>query len=132
MAVNIVNPRDNDEPTMWPSALVASLILLLIGAITVMAIWKYDTVEDALKMWSALSALIGVVTGAFVAYFFTKEQVAEAKQQTNQANARADEQVAKASQAEMAASVLWGATENAKRQQLLQDPKVLGLFGPAN
>jgi hypothetical protein len=63
-------------------AAVALGLLALIGAVTVSAIFHYDTVDDALKFWSALSGLIGVVTGAFVAYFFTRETVETAKQGT--------------------------------------------------
>lgn len=116
-------PKTSNGPTMWPSAVVASVILILIGAITVTAIREYDTVEDALKIWAALSALIGVVTGAFVAYFFTKDQVI-------QANERADEQSNKARVAEMTAGVLWGAAETNKQKELLTDPTVYRLFGP--
>lgn len=91
------NPANNT----WPSAAVALGLLVLIGAIAVSAIRRYPTPEEALKVWAALSVLIGVVTGAFVAYFFTKDQVKQANEQLGQANQQvnqANEQVVQANQ----------------------------------
>lgn len=62
--------------------LVALGILALIGAVAVSAIFHYKTVDDALKFWSVLSGLVGVVTGAFVAFFFTRGTVQAAAQGT--------------------------------------------------
>lgn len=67
----------------WPSAAVAVGLLGMITAVAVAAIIKYDTVDDALKIWTAMTTVIGVVTGAFVTYFFTKSAVAEAKTEAN-------------------------------------------------
>jgi hypothetical protein len=64
----------------WSSALVALGILILVGAIAISAILHYNTVDDALKIWSGLTALVGVVTGAFVSYFFTRGTVQAAQQ----------------------------------------------------
>jgi phosphoenolpyruvate-protein kinase (PTS system EI component) len=64
--------------------------LILIGAIANSAILHYNSVDDALKIWSGLTALVGVITGAFVSYFFTRgtaqaaQQTAQAAQQTAQ------------------------------------------------
>jgi len=55
--------------------IVALGLLALIGAISVSAIFNYSTVDDALEFWSVLSGLVGVVTGAFVAFFFTRATV---------------------------------------------------------
>src|SRR5437867_1025695 len=64
----------NGQPQQvsWPSTVVALGILALIGAIVVSAIVHYNSVDDALKIWSGLTALLGVITGAFVSYFFTR------------------------------------------------------------
>jgi hypothetical protein len=36
----------------------------------------YDTADEALKIWSALAGLLGLVTGVVATYFFTRPQVA--------------------------------------------------------
>jgi hypothetical protein len=64
----------------WAAAVVALGILVLIGAMSVTAIIRYDTVEEALKIWAAVTGLLGVVTGAVVAYFFTRGTVETARQ----------------------------------------------------
>lgn len=74
----------------WPAAVVAVAIVAMITTITVVAIVKYDTVDDALKMWSGLSAVVGVVTGAFVAFFFTRGTVEQARQTAETAKASAE------------------------------------------
>jgi len=67
---------ENQNQTWGPGpTLVALGLLALIGAISVSAIFHYSTVDDALKFWSVLSGLVGVVTGAFVAFFFTRATV---------------------------------------------------------
>ena len=80
----------------WPSAIVASMIILLIGSITVTAIIRYS-MEDALTVWTAMGTIVGLFTGTFVTYFFTRGtiQTATAMADTvtvmaNEANARAD------------------------------------------
>ena len=62
----------------WPSAAVALGFLAVITSITMTAIIKYDTTADALEFWAALSGLLGVVTGAFGTYFFSKTAIAAA------------------------------------------------------
>jgi hypothetical protein len=85
------------------SSIVAVGILATIAGITIAAILRYS-IDDALKIWGALSALVGVVTGSFVTYFFTR-QVAQ------QANKRAEE----SAQAAQAAS-----RQNALTSEALQ------------
>lgn len=62
------------------SAAVAVSIVLLLGSVLVASIIKYATVDDALKYSASLSAIIGVVTGAFVSYFFTRGAAQTAQQ----------------------------------------------------
>jgi uncharacterized membrane protein YdjX (TVP38/TMEM64 family) len=73
----------------WPSAVVAVALLLIIGAVTIAAIAKYP-VDEALKVWTALTAIVGVITGAFVSYFFTRGAVQNALDQTRQAHDQAN------------------------------------------
>jgi hypothetical protein len=65
----------------WQSVVVAIALLGLIGVITVSAIRKYHTVDEALKVVAALSGLLGVVTGASATYFFTRQPLIEAREQ---------------------------------------------------
>jgi hypothetical protein len=92
-------PQQND----WPSALVALGILALVGAIAISAIVHYNTVDDALKIWSGLTALVGVITGAFVSYFFTRGTVQAAQQTAQVARESAQDSKQIARQAEQTA-----------------------------
>lgn len=85
----------NGQPQQisWPSTVVALGILTLIGAIVVSAIVHYNSVDDALKIWTGLTALLGVVTGAFVSYFFTRGTTQAAQDARKEAeNAREEAQ----------------------------------------
>jgi Zn-dependent protease with chaperone function len=89
-----------DKQDLWPSAVVATALLFLVTAITIAAIARYS-VDDALKIWTALTAIAGVITGAFVSYFFTRGTVKQAITQVSQAqnetnSARLDAQQSKA------------------------------------
>ncbi len=61
----------------WPSAIVALALILLVGVIMGIALLKYS-VDDAMKIWSGLGVLVGIMTGTFGTYFFTR-QANEAK-----------------------------------------------------
>ena len=79
----------------WPSAAVALGLIALIGAVAISAIIKYDNIDDALKFWSALAGLLGVITGAAATYFFTRSAVTSAQtaaQAAGQAAEAASEQ----------------------------------------
>jgi len=65
----------DDNKVVWPSAVVAIVLLLLIGTVLVASILKYSSVDDALRYSNSLAGLLGVVTGAFVSYFFTRGTV---------------------------------------------------------
>jgi len=62
----------------WPAAVVAIALIAMVGAISIAAITVYN-VDDALKIWSALSGVVGILTGAFVTYFFTRQSVESAR-----------------------------------------------------
>lgn len=90
-------PTQPDQVGWAPGPAVVALgIIALIGAITISAIFHYTKVDDALKFWAALTGLVGVVTGAFVAYFFTRTtvQTAQTAAQTAQQQAASQTQVA--------------------------------------
>jgi hypothetical protein len=53
-------------------------LVALVTAITITAIIRYD-VDSVLKIWSSLGTVVGVVTGAVVTYFFTRDAVDAAK-----------------------------------------------------
>jgi hypothetical protein len=55
----------------WPAAAVAIALILMIGGISVAAILEYS-VDDALKIWSGLTGVVGIVTGGAATYFFTR------------------------------------------------------------
>ena len=75
----------NNNSISGPSAIVAVAIVALLGAVLVASILKYNTVDDALKYAGSLSALLGVITGAFVSYFFSRGAVNAATQTADQA-----------------------------------------------
>lgn len=72
------------EQVGWPSAVVAVALLAMLTSITVAGIARYE-VDDALQVWTAMAALVGVVTGSFVTYFFTRGPINDAKQQATEA-----------------------------------------------
>jgi hypothetical protein len=72
------------------SASVAIALLAAIAAISIAAIARYP-IDDALKVWSALSALVGIVTGAFVTYFFTRQATQQAQKTAQQAQQTAQQ-----------------------------------------
>ncbi len=61
-----------DSTISWPSAAVALGVIAAVAGISITAIVHYATVDDALKFWSALSGLVGIITGAMVTYFFSR------------------------------------------------------------
>jgi hypothetical protein len=76
-----------DSQISGASAAVAVSIVVLLGSVLVASIIKYATVDDALKYSTSLSAIIGVVTGAFVSYFFTRGAAQTAQQAAETAQA---------------------------------------------
>jgi hypothetical protein len=86
--------KEDGVDTGWPSAVVALGLLALIGGITIAAILSYDS-SEALEFWSALSGLLGVITGAAATFFFTRSAVTAAQsaaQSAGQAAEAASEQ----------------------------------------
>lgn len=112
----------NEQQTGWPSAAVAIAILALIGAVTIAAINKYDTWNEALQIWQAMTALIGIVTGAFVTYFFTRGAVESAQTQARNAMQIAAQQTRRADVAQQALTKAVGVLPPQQFEGLLVDP----------
>ena len=68
----------------WPESAVAVALILLIAAVSVTGIARYP-VEEFLKIWAALTGLIGIITGAIVTYFFTRTSLDQAERKLNDA-----------------------------------------------
>jgi hypothetical protein len=64
------------------SVVVAVSILLVIGGLGITAIIRYP-VDQALKVWTALGGILGVVIGAFVTYFFTRQPILQAQKRAD-------------------------------------------------
>lgn len=73
----------------WQSVIVALGILALLSGITITAIRKFSSVDDVLKVIGAFTGILGVITGSFVTYFFTRQPVAELQKQASAYQTRA-------------------------------------------
>jgi hypothetical protein len=62
----------------WPESAVAVALIVLITAVSVAGIARYE-VADFLKIWVALTGLIGIITGTIVTYFFTRTSLDQAE-----------------------------------------------------
>jgi hypothetical protein len=83
------NGSSSSSAIGWPSTVVAIAIVAAVSAISIAAINHYGSVDDALKFWSALSGLVGIVTGAMVTYFFARGSVQAAQSATQTAQSAA-------------------------------------------
>lgn len=61
----------------WPAVVVAIGILVLLGAVLVTATARWSA-GDLRELIGTLAPVLGVVTGAFVTYFFTRQAAATA------------------------------------------------------
>lgn len=120
----------SSQPDGWAPApaIVALGIIILVGGVTISAIFHYSSVDDALKFWTALTGLVGVITGAFVAYFFTRPAI-----QSAQMNAAGSAQMARdaeqrARDAEQRAA---SATTEAQTNQRALSAAVANITDPA-
>jgi hypothetical protein len=123
------------DQVSWPSAIVALALLLVVGAIAVVSIIHYDKIDDALKIWAALTSVVGVITGAFVSYFFTRgtvnqaRDVAEtAKTAMGVAHERANRAEARASIDDAALRVMALQTSPDDMKELLKHPAISRAF----
>lgn len=114
----------SDDTAKW-SGIVAIVILVVIGAIAVTSIIRYS-VDDAQTVLDWLGPLIGVVTGAFVGYFFTRGQV----QTANQLAQTSTEQAQTSSEAAAAAMETAGKAQEQATKLSKVVTKVVGKLDP--
>lgn len=125
------NDQPATQPVSWQSAIVAIAIIAIVGGIAITAIVKYSTVDEALKFWSALSGLVGLITGVFVTYFFSRGTVQQAQQEKRQAVQQTRVATAEKATALQAAGVLAGNMDKDSFQQLKEsEPAVARAFSP--
>lgn len=113
----------SENQSTWPSAAVAIAILALIGAVTVAAIFRYSTLTEVLQIWQAMAALIGLVTGAFVTYFFTRGSVESAQEQARDAMRIANQEVRRADATQQALTRAVGLLPPDQFEGLRQEPE---------
>jgi type IV secretory pathway VirB6-like protein len=124
----------NDDAIKWPSAVVACFLISLVGAVSVTSIIRYG-VDDALKVWAALGSIVGVITGAVVTYFFSRQAVKKATESANNAqqtatNAQriAAQQTERADGAQRALAALAGSVDPQQLEHVKQRAPALRTF----
>lgn len=106
----------------WPSAAVAIAILAMIGAVTIAAITSDYTLSETLQIWQAMTAIIGLVTGAFVTYFFTRSAVDTAQGQAHGAMQLAAQEARRADATQQALTKAVGLLQPEQWSALQEDP----------
>jgi hypothetical protein len=116
-----------EKPSEWPAAAVAITVLVLVGAVTIAAIFNSNNqMEEALKIWEPMSALLALFTGAFVTFFFTRSSVQAAQFQARNAILLAEQQQRRAELTQQALTKAAGELEPETWKRLSNDP-VVGL-----
>lgn len=105
-------------------AILAGLVVLLIGGISISAIQKYDNVDDALKWWSGLSTIVGFLTGVVGTYFFKQSEVNKAEARAAESTKRADSSEKKAELSNLFLMKMTGGLNSTEWDKFLDDPKV--------
>lgn len=75
----------------WPESAVAVTLILLIAAVSVAGIARYE-VADFLKIWAALTGLVGIITGTVVTYFFTRASVDNAERKLSETQRKLEDE----------------------------------------
>jgi hypothetical protein len=91
----------------WPSTVIASLIIVLAGAIFLVVYLK-GGIDDALKAWAAIGTIGGVITGVIPAYFFGQQRAASAEQAAETARTQLTEERDRHDKAEERAQLILG------------------------
>jgi hypothetical protein len=105
-------------------------MIILIGSITITAIVRYQTVDDAMRFWSGLSGVVGVVTGVIATYFFTRQSVNQAHQQASEARLSAATERQRSLAAHQALTKLAGRMQPEDWQLLENDPVIKNAIEP--
>lgn len=67
------------------SVVVAVALIFLVGAIMVTAIFRYQSIEEVMRLWSGLGTLVGLIAGTMGTYFFTHQATQRAIDARDQA-----------------------------------------------
>lgn len=76
------------QQSQWPAAVVAIAFLAFVAAIF-LVVYNRDGIDAALKAWSAIGTVVGVLTGSIPAYFF-HQSAESAKRDANALRLAAD------------------------------------------
>lgn len=104
----------------WPSALIASLIIMLVGGIF-LTVYAHSGMDDALRAWAAIGTIAGLVTGVIPTYFFGQQRAAAAEQAAETARAQLESERARRDKAEERAQLVLGHSDPSLVQQLSTD-----------
>jgi hypothetical protein len=77
---------DHDSSALYIGLALIALVCILM----ILAILKYRTVDEALKLWGALGAIAGVIGGSMGTFFFTRDATHVAITSADKAVAAAD------------------------------------------
>jgi hypothetical protein len=125
------NDQSAPQGVSWASAVVGIAVIGVVGAVAIAAIVKYSTVDEALKFWSALSGLVGLITGAFVTYFFSRGNIQQAQVEKERAIRESNAARADKTTAIQAAGILAGHMDKNDFEQLKDtEPAVARTFHP--
>jgi hypothetical protein len=91
----------------WPSTVIASLLIGLVGA-TFLVVYLKGGIDDALKAWAAIGTIAGVVTGVVPAYFFGQQRAASAEETAKVAQSQLVEERGRRDRAEEKAALVLG------------------------
>lgn len=72
------------------AAIVALTVFVLFGAIILSAIFRYETAEEAMRVFAGLWGAFGAGIGLLFGYFFTRGPMMEAKEMSDKAMGKAD------------------------------------------
>ena len=117
----------------WPTAVVAIVVLLLIGgiAVTAMLRWGFQQAKDVLYI---LSPLIGVIVGASITYFFTRTAAAQALSalttQTQRQAESLNREIARTARLHNALTAAMAHLDPSVAEELLRDQTIRSAFGP--
>jgi len=108
----------------WPAAVVAAVIIIVLGVVVYKAIDKYDA-NEVLNIWTGLTGILGGVIGAIGTFFFTRDTVKTAQDQAERAARDAAKWEERATTANRAFLQCAGHLDRAAWEQLQeQDPTV--------
>ena len=82
-----------NQQSQWPAAAVAIAFLAFV-ALVFLVVYGHGGIDDALKAWSAIGTVVGVLTGAIPSYFF-HQTAQRAQRDANLLREAADEDTMK-------------------------------------